>query len=168
MTAKQTLPLVLMLIGMLTLPGTSAWADAAKTLEDAGLKKAGLEYIIDDETEIIRAQREIQLAQRELSSAQKAFRTAEKKIARAQSYIAGLQRGLQNAMRRNREGLVVADRPVYISGQSSPNPFQGISCHVSVLRDARLQRGVAPVVPSMSRKSAGHESSRVTKRCRRS
>lgn len=66
--------------------------DPAKTLEDAGLTKTGLEYIIQQEAEIIKARREIHAAQKELTDAEKDFRTAEKKIAKAQAYIANLQK----------------------------------------------------------------------------
>lgn len=73
----------------------SAWptlADPAKTLEDAGLTKTGVEYIFKEETEILRAQRDISQAQRDLKEAEDDFRDAERKIGKAQNYIAALQR----------------------------------------------------------------------------
>lgn len=88
---NKHLPL-LALCAALALPAATVRADAEKTLEDAGLNRAGLEFVIDAETEVLRGKREIQLAERELDRAQKDFRTAERKIAQAQNYIAGLQR----------------------------------------------------------------------------
>ena len=87
---KSTLPLIL-IFAALSLPA-GAQDDPAKTLEDAGLTKEGVEFVIAEEAEIIRARRDITMAQRELKSAEDDFRDAERKIARAQQYIAALQR----------------------------------------------------------------------------
>ena len=82
----------MLLLAVCGLIATPSLADPAKTLEDAGLTRTGLEYVIDAENEIIRARRDIQLAQKSLSAAEKDFRDAEKKIAKAQYYIAGLKK----------------------------------------------------------------------------
>ncbi|MFK7789481.1 MAG: TIGR02281 family clan AA aspartic protease [Phycisphaeraceae bacterium] len=81
-----------LLLCVVAMPALSTLADPAKTLEDAGLTRTGMEYVIAEETEIIRARNEIKLAQRELKEAEDDFRDAERKIAKAQSYIAHLQR----------------------------------------------------------------------------
>ncbi len=91
--SPSPLPLVLFAVVLATTSGASgpAGADPAKTLEDAGLTKVGVEYVIAEETEIIRARRDITTAQRELKSAEDDFRKAERKIAQAKHYIAALQ-----------------------------------------------------------------------------
>ena len=88
---NKTLTLMLLLCAAV-LPAMTTLADPAKTLEDAGLTRTGMEYVIEDETEIIRARTEIKKAQRALKDAEDDFRSAEKKIAKAQAYIAHLQR----------------------------------------------------------------------------
>ena len=88
---NKTLTLMLLLCTAV-LPAMTTLADPAKTLEDAGLTRTGMEYVIEDETEIIRARTEIKKAQRALKDAEDDFRSAEKKIAKAQAYIAHLQR----------------------------------------------------------------------------
>ncbi|MFN3168901.1 MAG: TIGR02281 family clan AA aspartic protease [Phycisphaeraceae bacterium] len=87
-TYRTLLPLLLLLASL----ATPAAADPAKTLEDAGLTKTGVEFVIAEEEEIIRARRDITTAQRDLRSAENDFRDAERKIAKAQAYIAALQR----------------------------------------------------------------------------
>lgn len=96
MTMNKPLTLLLLLCAAL-LPTFSILADAAKTLEDAGLSRVGMEYVLEDEAEIIKARNEIKNAQRALKEAEDDFRDAEKKIAKAQSYIAHLQRELDEA-----------------------------------------------------------------------
>lgn len=91
MTKTQPLALLLILCSAV-LPALTAQAEAAKALEDAGLSRTGLEYVIAEETEIIRARTEIKNAQRALKDAEDDFRDAERKIAKAQSYIAHLQK----------------------------------------------------------------------------
>lgn len=83
---------LLVLLCAAVLPTLSILAEPAKTLEVAGLTRAGMEYVIPEETEIIRARTDIKKAQRELKDAEDEFRDAERKIARAQAYIANLQR----------------------------------------------------------------------------
>lgn len=86
-------PLTLMLLlCAAALPALSTLADPAKSLEDAGLSRVGMEYVLEDEAEIIRARTDIKKAQRTLKDAENDFRDAEKKIAKAQAYIAHLQR----------------------------------------------------------------------------
>lgn len=92
MPTKMKLMPFCMLFALLAMPTSLAQADPAKTLEDAGLTLAGIEYVLEDETEIIRGKRDISLAQRELKSAENDFRSAERKINKAQGYIAALQR----------------------------------------------------------------------------
>lgn len=77
------------------LPGLDVLADSAKTLEDAGLTRKGIEFLIDAEDEIIRARSTIKTAQRKLDDAEEDFRDAERKISKAQSYIAALQREIE-------------------------------------------------------------------------
>lgn len=84
--------LMLLLLCSVILPATSTLGDPAKTLEDAGLSRVGMEYVLEEETEIIRARTDIKKAQRELKDAEDEFRKAEQKIAKAQAYIAHLQR----------------------------------------------------------------------------
>lgn len=74
------------------LPALTTLAEPAKTLEEAGLSRVGLEYVLEDENEIIRARSDIKNAQKELKEAEEEFRDAERKIAKAQAYIAHLQR----------------------------------------------------------------------------
>ena len=93
MTLNKPLTLLVLLCAAL-LPTLSTLADAAKTLEDAGLTRVGMEYVLAEETEIIKARTEIKKAQRALKEAEDDFRSAEKKIAKAQAYIAHLQREL--------------------------------------------------------------------------
>jgi len=88
---KKQLTLFLLLCTA-ALPTMTTLADPAKTLEDAGLSRVGLEYVLEEEEEIIRARREIKDAQRTLKDAEDEFRDAERKIAKAQAYIAHLQR----------------------------------------------------------------------------
>jgi len=102
MTPHRSLPLFSLLLMLVAFAASPALADPAKTLEEAGLERSGLEYVIEEETEIIRGRREIQLAERELKSAEKDFRDAERKIARAQRYIAGLQREMEEMKDRVR------------------------------------------------------------------
>ncbi|MGB0768525.1 MAG: TIGR02281 family clan AA aspartic protease [Phycisphaeraceae bacterium] len=88
---------VLLLLTVALAPAQRLAADPAKTLEDAGLTRAGLEYVIAEEEEIIKARREIKDAQRDLDKAEDQFRDAERKIAKAQHYIANLQREMSEA-----------------------------------------------------------------------
>lgn len=89
----MTKPFALMLLFCVAaMPTLATAADPAKTLEDAGLTRTGMEYVLEDETEIIRARSEIKKAQRALKEAEDDFRDAERKISRAQAYIAQLQR----------------------------------------------------------------------------
>jgi len=88
---KKPLTLTLLLCAAV-LTALPTLADPAKTLEDAGLNRVGLEFVLEDENEIIRARREIKDAQRALKEAEDDFRDAERKIAKAQAYIAHLQR----------------------------------------------------------------------------
>jgi clan AA aspartic protease (TIGR02281 family) len=88
---NKTLSLMLLLC-VAALPAMTTLADPAKTLEDAGLTRTGMEYVIEEETEIIRARTDIKKAQRALKEAEDDFRDAERKIAKAQAYIAHLQR----------------------------------------------------------------------------
>lgn len=91
-------PLTLMLLlCTAALPALTTLADSAKTLEDAGLSRVGLEYVLEEENEIIRARTDIKKAQRELKDAEDEFRDAERKIAKAQAYIAHLQREIEEA-----------------------------------------------------------------------
>lgn len=69
-----------------------ALADPAKTLEDAGLVRSGMEYVVKVEDEILSARRDIAQAERDLKDAENDFRKAERKIAKAQYYIAALQK----------------------------------------------------------------------------
>ncbi len=86
-------PLTLMLLLCTALlPTLTAQAEAAKAIEDAGLSRVGLEYVLEEENEIIRARTDIKQAQRALKEAEDDFRDAERKIAKAQAYIAHLQR----------------------------------------------------------------------------
>ncbi|MEM6259846.1 MAG: TIGR02281 family clan AA aspartic protease [Planctomycetota bacterium] len=94
MPTNKSLTILAMLCAALV-PAFTALADATKTLEDAGLSRVGMEYVLEDEAEIIRARTEIKQAQRDLKEAENDFRDAEKKIARAQSYIAQLQREIE-------------------------------------------------------------------------
>jgi len=89
MKLTPSLSLLIVLCALIVPP---AQADPAKTLEEAGLTRTGLEYVIEDETEIIRARTDIKNAQRNLKEAEDDFRDAERKIAKAQAYIAQLQR----------------------------------------------------------------------------
>lgn len=90
-------PLTLMLLlCTAVLPAMTTLADSAKTLEDAGLTRVGMEYVLEDENEIIRARNEIKQAQKELKDAENDFRDAERKIAKAQAYIAHLQREIDD------------------------------------------------------------------------
>ena len=66
---NKTLTLMLLLCTAV-LPAMTTLADPAKTLEDAGLTRTGMEYVIEDETEIIRARTEIKKAQRALRQEQ--------------------------------------------------------------------------------------------------
>ncbi|MBX2851154.1 MAG: TIGR02281 family clan AA aspartic protease [Phycisphaeraceae bacterium] len=86
---------LLLLLCAAALPAMTTLADPVKTLEDAGLSRTGMEYVIPEETEIIRARTEIKKAQRALKDAEKDFRSAEKKIGKAQAYIAHLQREIE-------------------------------------------------------------------------
>lgn len=91
-------PLTLMLLLCTALlPAMTTLADAAKTLEDAGLSRVGMEYVLEEENEIIRARADIKKAQRALKDAEDDFRDAERKIAKAQAYIAHLQREIDEA-----------------------------------------------------------------------
>ncbi len=81
--------LLLLALSVLTVP---TGADPVKTLEEAGLIRIGMDYIIEVENEIIQAQRDIKAAQKDLKSAEDDFRDAERKIDQAQAYIAALQR----------------------------------------------------------------------------
>lgn len=86
-------PLTLMLLlCTAVLPAMTTLGDSAKTLEDAGLSRVGMEYVLEDENEIIRARNDIKQAQRELKEAEDDFRDADRKIAKAQAYIAHLQK----------------------------------------------------------------------------
>ena len=96
-------PLTLMLLLCTALlPALATQADPAKTLEDAGLNRVGLEYVIEAEDEIIRARADIKKAQRALKDAEDDFRDAERKIAKAQAYIAHLQREIDKMKDRVR------------------------------------------------------------------
>jgi clan AA aspartic protease (TIGR02281 family) len=74
------------------LPALTVLAEPTKTLEEAGLSRVGLEYVLEEENEIIRARNDIKQAQRALKEAEDDFRDAERKISKAQAYIAHLQR----------------------------------------------------------------------------
>lgn len=81
-----------LLFCLIAMPAFSTLADPAKTLEEAGLTRTGMEYVLAEEAEIIRSRTEIKTAQRTLKDAEDDFRDAERKIAKAQAYIAHLQR----------------------------------------------------------------------------
>ncbi|MGB1125949.1 MAG: TIGR02281 family clan AA aspartic protease [Phycisphaeraceae bacterium] len=89
-------PLTLMLLlCTAVLPALTTLAEPAKTLEEAGLSRVGMEYVLEEENEIIRARTEIKKAQKTLKDAEDDFRDAERKIVKAQSYIAHLQREIE-------------------------------------------------------------------------